>query len=80
MAFDKRLIGLIIVVGFIAGLVGASYTHLMHSIQHFVYNYSSADHMSFGAAVASIPSRTIDTTYYLWSHRWCGLVSYSPIW
>lgn len=34
MAFDKRLIGLIIIVGFIAGLVGASYTHLMHSIQH----------------------------------------------
>ncbi|MDU2577002.1 MAG: chloride channel protein [Veillonella sp.] len=54
MAFDKRLIGLIIVVGFIAGLVGASYTHLMHSIQHFVYNYSSADHMSFGAAVARV--------------------------
>ena len=42
MTFDKRLIGLIIIVGFIAGLVGASYTHLMHSIQHFVYNYSSA--------------------------------------
>ena len=54
MAFDKRLIGLIIIVGFIAGLVGASYTHLMHSIQHFVYNYSSADHMSFGAAVARV--------------------------
>jgi len=54
MAFDKRLIGLIIVVGFIAGLVGASYTHLMHSIQHFVYHYSSADHMSFGAAVARV--------------------------
>ena len=38
MAFDKRLIGLIIIVGFIAGLVGASYTHLLHGIQHFVYN------------------------------------------
>ena len=54
MAFDKRLIGLIIVVGFIAGLVGASYTHLLHGIQHFVYHYSSADHMSFGAAVARV--------------------------
>ena len=54
MTFDKRLIGLIIVVGFIAGLVGASYTHLMHSIQHFVYNYSSADHMSFGADRKSV--------------------------
>ena len=54
MAFDKRLIGLIIIVGFIAGLVGASYTHLMHGIQHFVYNYSTADHLSFGAAVARV--------------------------
>ncbi|MDU2165827.1 MAG: chloride channel protein [Veillonella sp.] len=54
MAFDKRLIGLIIIVGFIAGLVGASYTHLLHGIQHFVYHYSSADHMSFGAAVARV--------------------------
>ena len=54
MAFDKRLIGLIIIVGFIAGLVGASYTYLLHGIQHFVYNYSSADHLSFGAAVARV--------------------------
>ena len=54
MAFDKRVIGLIIIVGFIAGLVGASYTHLMHSIQHIVYNYSTADHLSFGAAVARV--------------------------
>ena len=54
MAFDKRLIGLIIIVGFIAGLVGASYTHLLHGIQHFVYHYSSADHMSFGTAVARV--------------------------
>lgn len=52
MIFDKRFIGLIIIVGFIAGLVGASYTHLLHGIQHFVYNYSSSDHLSFGAAVA----------------------------
>ena len=54
MIFDKRFIGLIIIVGFIAGLVGASYTHLLHGIQHFVYNYSSADHLSFGAAVARV--------------------------
>ena len=31
MAFDKRLIGLIIVVGFIAGLVGASYTPVSYT-------------------------------------------------
>lgn len=37
MIYDKRFIGLIIIVGFIAGLVGASYTHLLHGIQHFVY-------------------------------------------
>ena len=81
MAFDKRLIGLIIIVGFIAGLVGASYTHLLHGIQHFVYHYSAADHMSFGAAVARVsPVGAIDTTDYLRSYRWCGLVSYSPIW
>jgi len=54
MIFDKRFIGLIIIVGFIAGLVGASYTHLLHGIQHFVYNYSSSDHLSFGAAVARV--------------------------
>ncbi|ETS93642.1 chloride channel protein [Veillonella sp. AS16] len=54
MAFDKRLIGLIIIVGFIAGLVGASYTHLLHAVQHFVYHYSAADHLSFGAAVARV--------------------------
>jgi len=54
MIYDKRFIGLIIIVGFIAGLVGASYTHLLHGIQHFVYNYSSADHLSFGAAVARV--------------------------
>ena len=54
MAFDKRLIGLIIIVGFIAGLVGAFYTHLLHGIQQFVYHYSAADHMSFGAAVARV--------------------------
>ncbi len=54
MIYDKRFIGLIIIVGFIAGLVGASYTYLLHGIQHFVYNYSSADHLSFGAAVARV--------------------------
>ena len=54
MIYDKLFIGLIIIVGFIAGLVGASYTHLLHGIQHFVYNYSSADHLSFGAAVARV--------------------------
>ena len=52
MAFDKRVIGLIIIVGFIAGLIGAFYTHLLHGIQQFVYNYSAADHLSFVAAVA----------------------------
>ena len=54
MAFDKRVIGLIIIVGFIAGLIGAFYTHLLHGIQQFVYNYSAADHLSFGAAVARV--------------------------
>ena len=30
------------------------YTHLLHGIQQFVYNYSAADHLSFGAAVARV--------------------------
>lgn len=51
---DKRLVGLLIIVGIVAGLVGAFYTHLLHYIQHFVYQYSSADGLTFGQAVARI--------------------------
>lgn len=50
--FDKRLLGLIIIVGFVAGLVGAFYTHLLHYIQHVMYNYSTAEGLTFGQAVA----------------------------
>lgn len=52
--FDKRLLGLIVVVGFVAGLIGAFYTHLLHYIQHVMYSYSTSDHLSFGQAVARV--------------------------
>lgn len=52
--FDKRLLGLIIIVGFVAGLVGAFYTHLLHYIQHVMYNYSTAEGLTFGQAVARV--------------------------
>ena len=81
MIFDKRFIGLIIIVGFIAGLVGASYTHLLHGIQHFVYNYSSAEHLSFGAAVARVsPIERLIPLNRLWRDRWRRLGFDSQIW
>ena len=51
---DKRLLGLIIIVGLVAGLIGSFYTHLLHYIQHFMYAYSTSEGLSFGQAVARI--------------------------
>ena len=52
--FDKRLVGLIIIVGIVAGLVGSFYTHLLHYIQHFVYGYTTSEGLTFGQAVARV--------------------------
>jgi len=51
---DKRLLGLIIIVGLVAGLIGSFYTHLLHYIQHFMYAYSTSDGLTFGQAVARV--------------------------
>lgn len=51
---DKRLLGLVIIVGLVAGLIGSFYTHLMHYIQHFMYAYSISDGLTFGQAVARV--------------------------
>lgn len=51
---DKRFLGLIIIVGLVAGLIGSFYTHLLHYIQHFMYAYSASDGLSFGQAVARV--------------------------
>ncbi len=67
--FDKRLLGLIIVVGVVAGLIGAFYTHLLHYIQHFMYHYSDSDHLSFGQAVARVSPE-----YRVMALALCGLV------
>ena len=51
---DKRLLGLIIIVGLVAGLIGSFYTHLLHYIQHFMYAYSTSEGLSVGQAVARV--------------------------
>ena len=67
---DKRLFGLIIIVGIVAGLVGSFYTHLMHFIQHFIYDYSAADGLYFGQAVARVSPE-----HRLFALLLCGLVA-----
>ena len=51
---NKRILSLLILTGVMAGLVGIAFTNLMHFIQHATYNYTEADHFSFGMGVAHV--------------------------
>ncbi|MDY3973034.1 MAG: chloride channel protein [Veillonella caviae] len=51
---NKRIFALLVLTGLMAGLVGIAFTNLMHFIQHATYNYSAADHFSFGMGVANV--------------------------
>ncbi|WP_298704940.1 chloride channel protein [uncultured Veillonella sp.] len=50
---NKRILSLLVLTGIMAGLVGIGFTNLMHFIQHLTYNYTEADHLSFGLGVAN---------------------------
>lgn len=57
---NKRTLLALVLIGIIAGLVGAFLTELMHTMQHLAYGYSPKDFSSFleGASTAS-PERRL---------------------
>ncbi|GCL67018.1 hypothetical protein [Veillonella tobetsuensis] len=62
---DKRLLGLIIIVGLVAGLIGSFYTHLLHYIQHFMYAYSTSDGLSLAMGAALITQQIVKARFQL---------------
>ena len=51
---DRKVVFLVLITGFVAGVIGSFYIHLMHFVQHLVYAYSAADGLDFGQAVARV--------------------------
>lgn len=46
---DRKVFGLVVLVGIFAGIVGIVFTNLLHVIQHFTFGYND---LSFGVGVA----------------------------
>ena len=49
---ERKVFGLVVLVGIFAGIVGIVFTNLLHVIQHLTFGYSAAEHLSFGVGVA----------------------------
>ena len=51
---DKRLLGLVIIVGLVAGFIGFFFTPFFHFIQHFFFFFFSSESLTFFQAVARV--------------------------
>lgn len=67
---ERKIFGLVVLVGIFAGIVGILFTNLLHVIQHVMYSYSTADGYSFGMGVAQVSG-----LHRLGALLACGLVA-----
>lgn len=63
---DRKVFGLVVLVGIFAGIVGIVFTNLLHVIQHFTFGYND---LSFGVGVAQASGER-----RVWALLACGLV------
>lgn len=63
---DRKVFGLVVLVGIFAGIVGIVFTDLLHVIQHFTFGYND---LSFGVGVAQASGER-----RVWALLACGLV------
>lgn len=63
---DRKVFGLVVLVGIFAGIVGTVFTNLLHVIQHFTFGYND---LSFGVGVAQASGER-----RVWALLACGLV------
>ena len=63
---ERKVFGLVVLVGIFAGIVGIVFTNLLHVIQHFTFGYSD---LSFGVGVAQASGER-----RVWALLACGLV------
>lgn len=63
---DRKVFGLVVLVGIFAGIVGIIFTNLLHVIQHFTFGYND---LSFGVGVAQASGER-----RVWALLACGLV------
>jgi len=66
---ERKVFGLVVLVGIFAGIVGIVFTNLLHVIQHLTFGYSAAEHLSFGVGVAQASGER-----RIWALLACGLV------
>ena len=75
---ERKVFGLVVLVGIFAGIVGIVFTNLLHVIQHFTFGYND---LSFGVGVAQASGER-----RVWALLACGLVggywlgADSPLW
>ena len=67
---DRKVFGLVVLTGIMAGIVGIVFTNLLHVVQHLVYNYSSVDGYSFGVGITHVSG-----VHRLFALLACGLVA-----
>lgn len=63
---ERKVFGLVVLVGIFAGIVGIVFTNLLHVIQHFTFGYND---LSFGVGVAQASGER-----RVWALLACGLV------
>lgn len=63
---DRKVFGLVVLVGIFAGIVGIVFINLLHVIQHFTFGYND---LSFGVGVAQASGER-----RVWALLACGLV------
>ena len=63
---ERKVFGLVVLVGIFAGIVGIVFTNLLHVIQHFTFGYND---LSFGVGVAQASGER-----RVWALPACGLV------